>query len=310
MALHRNLILALVALPFVGSTVLGQDARQYRAWDRNSDGVITRAEWRGPLQEFRERDWNSDGVLSGREVWNEAFDQEDKWDVNDFVSLDRNRNGRLSRAEWRADRETFLRVDRNGDNQITRAEFLNANAGNATEAAHFDALDRDLSERIERDEWTGTRAAFNRMDANRDGVLTRRELTRGDVARTAFDDRGAVEHTIVVDSRQQWTNTGIFVNVGDLVTYRATGTIAMGSGDNDRATANGAFSGRKAGNSPRPDQPAGMLLLRVANGSVSAVGESGSFRVQQSGQLSLGVNDDHMADNSGEYRVWVAVDPR
>jgi hypothetical protein len=179
--------------------------------------------------------------------------------------------------------------------------------------ANFDALDRNLSERIERDEWRGTRPAFNRLDANRDGVLTRRELARGDVASAAADRndyRNAVEHTIAVDSRQQWTNTGIYVNVGDLVTYRATGTIEMGAGGNDRATPNGALSGRKAGNSPRPDQAAGSLLLRIGTGSVAVIGESGSFRAQQSGALTLGVNDDHMGDNRGQYSVWLAVDPR
>jgi Ca2+-binding EF-hand superfamily protein len=294
--------------------VLAQDARQYRAWDRNSDGIITRAEWRGPLQEFRERDWNGDGVLSGREIWRDTGEPEEgNWNATDFASLDRNGNGRISRGEWRTDRETFFRVDRNRDNQITRAEFLNANTGNVSDTASFDALDRDLSERIERDEWNGTRPAFNRMDANRDGVLTRRELARGDVANAnaaTNDYRNAVEHTIGVDPRQQWTNTGIHVNAGDMVMYRATGTIEMGAGGNDRATPNGALSGRKAGNSPRPDQAAGSLLLRIGNGPVAVIGESGSFRAQQSGALSLGVNDDHMADNSGAYRVWLAVDPR
>ena len=313
MALHRNLILALAALPLLGSTVLAQDVQQYRAWDRNNDGIITRAEWRGTLQQFRELDWNGDNMLSGREVWDERG--RGNRGANEFAGLDRNGNGQISRGEWRTDRETFLRVDRNRDNQISRAEYLNANAGNISDdLANFDALDRDYSERIERDEWAGTRPAFNRLDLNRDGVLTRRELASGDLARarttTPDNVRGAVEHTLVVDSRQQWTNTGIYVNVGDLVTYRATGTIEMGAGGSDRATPNGALSGRKAGNSPRPDQAAGAMLLRIGNGAVTVGGESGSFRVQQAGQLSLGVNDDHMADNSGEYRVWLAIDPR
>ena len=36
--------------------------------DRNSDGVITRAEWSGNDQSFREHDTNGDGILSGNEV--------------------------------------------------------------------------------------------------------------------------------------------------------------------------------------------------------------------------------------------------
>jgi hypothetical protein len=41
---------------------------KYRGMDRNSDGVITRGEWRGNGNSFRRHDYNNDGVLSGREV--------------------------------------------------------------------------------------------------------------------------------------------------------------------------------------------------------------------------------------------------
>jgi Ca2+-binding EF-hand superfamily protein len=292
----------------IGTTVLAQGARQYHAFDLNKDGVVTRAEWRGALTEFRQRDWNSDGVLSGTEVWNDEWDHRDS---SEFASLDRNGNGRITRGEWLGDRATFLRVDRNRDNQITRREYLNADATNASDRTDdFDALDVNLSERIERDEWTGTRPAFNRLDRNRDGRLTRREIAAGDVSRSSMDDSGgAVEHTVDVDAARQWTDTGIYINAGDTVTYRATGEIEM-SGGNDRSTPAGALSGRRARNAPRPDQRAGTLLLRVGNSGVTAVGENGSFTARQSGQLSLGINDDHFADNSGQYRVWVAVDPR
>jgi Ca2+-binding EF-hand superfamily protein len=358
MASHRFLIILFAALPLLAPTASAQDARQYRAWDRNNDGVITRAEWRGPVQEFRERDWNSDGVLSGNEVWNDAWESgsQDTPDMNTFTSLDRNRNGRLSRGEWRGVRETFVRVDRNRDNQISREEFLNANAGYAAdEVTNFDALDIDYSERVERDEWKGTRPAFNRLDTNRDGALTRRELASGDVrmavaddfsvldnnndsvisrrewqptygaftrhdvnrdgviSRDEFgsvDDVAAVENTIVVDSRQAWTDTGIHLEAGDVVIFRAAGTIQMSTDADDRATAAGAFSGRTAKNSPRPDQKAGGLLLRVGNGPVAFLGEDGSFTAQQSGRVYLGVNDDHLPDNRGEYRVSLSITPR
>ena len=311
MALHRYLILSFAALPLLGTAVLAQDARQYRAWDRNNDGVITRAEWRGPLQEFRERDWNSDGILSGTEIQNDRWRQSADMDVEEFDSLDTNGNGRISRAEWRGDRVTFREVDRNRDNQITRDELDNGNVGYTAGTSQFDVLDLDYSERIERDEWNGTRVAFNRLDSNRDGVLTRRELNAGDVARSSWQDSGgAVEHAIVIDPRQPWTHTGIYVNAGDVVTYRATGTVTLSIGGDDRATPAGALSGRTAQNSPRPDQKAGSLLLRVGTGAIALMGESGSFTARQSGQISFGVNDDHFADNAGEFRVAISVNPR
>jgi Ca2+-binding EF-hand superfamily protein len=352
MALHRSLIFAFAALPFLLTNASAQGSARYRDWDRNYDGVITRAEWRGTLQEFRERDWNRDGVLSGNEVRDDDPSTLDNWDAQTFVTLDRNRNGRLSRGEWRGDLTTFRRVDRNADNQITRAEFMNAAVSADDEIVEdFDTLDYDRTGRIERDEWNGTRAAFNRLDTNRDGVLTRRELSGSTtaVSRGPFDtldynnngvisvgewrsgygnfsdydrnrdgiitrgeynsgtDRMVLEDTIIVDSREPWTTTNVYVNAGDVVTYRAEGTIQMSTNGNDRSTPAGSVSGRTAKNSPRPDQRAGGLLIRVGNGSVVFAGENGSFTAQSSGQLYLGVNDDHFPDNNGQYRVVVSV---
>ena len=42
---------------------------RFQGMDADGDGVITRTEWRGNLQSFRQQDLNDDGVLSGNEVW-------------------------------------------------------------------------------------------------------------------------------------------------------------------------------------------------------------------------------------------------
>jgi hypothetical protein len=100
------------------------------------------------------------------------------------------------------------------------------------------------------------------------------------------------------------------VDVGDVVTYRAQGNIQLSTGGDDRATPAGSLSGRNARNSPRPDQKAGGLLIRVGNASVGFLGDSGSFTAQNSGEVFLGVNDDHFEDNSGEYRVMLSIRQR
>jgi len=41
---------------------------RFHGLDRNRDGVITRAEWRGNDTSFRQHDDNRDGVISGAEV--------------------------------------------------------------------------------------------------------------------------------------------------------------------------------------------------------------------------------------------------
>ena len=148
--LRRLIFLLVLAL-----TAVSVAAQDYRAWDRNNDGVVARSEWRGTLQEFRDRDVNRDGVLSGTELRQQDFILEDSDNDPSFASIDRNGNGIISRGEWRGTRAEFNRADRNGDNQISRSEFATMGA-----------------------------SMFDRLDANNDGRVTREE------AEAARPDRG------------------------------------------------------------------------------------------------------------------------
>lgn len=103
---------------------------RFRGMDDDKDGVITRAEWRGNDQSFREQDANGDGVLSGNEVRPRAItpDTPDRSRSQEiaarFDRVDQNHDGRLSRDEWTGTAERFDRLDRNRDRFITRDEFL------------------------------------------------------------------------------------------------------------------------------------------------------------------------------------------
>ena len=119
----------------------GQERKQARQrlaeMDSNGDGTISRQEWRGSLQSFRVHDWNRDGVLSGNELRDAArqaqgdqledFDTVDSmndWSASRFTTLDRNRDGRIARAEWPYDVDSFSRIDRDRNNIVSRTEFL------------------------------------------------------------------------------------------------------------------------------------------------------------------------------------------
>ena len=45
-----------------------RNANRFRGLDTNNDGMITRREWRGNDQSFRQHDRNGDGILSGSEM--------------------------------------------------------------------------------------------------------------------------------------------------------------------------------------------------------------------------------------------------
>ena len=61
------------------------------------------------------------------------------------------------------------------------------------------------------------------------------------------------------------------------------------------------------------------MSQEVAGGLIAKIGESAPLfigaqrtiqRAPVSGRLYLGVNDDHLDDNSGEYRVSIAIQRR
>lgn len=101
---------------------------RFQAMDADHDGVITRAEWRGSDEAFRQEDTNKDGVLSGSEIAprpDTDFRGRRRDDlVAQFTHADRDGDRRLRRNEWTLDLGSFEQADLNGDGLVTRAEFL------------------------------------------------------------------------------------------------------------------------------------------------------------------------------------------
>jgi Ca2+-binding EF-hand superfamily protein len=337
---------------------------RFRGMDQNRDGVIARTEWRGSDRSFRTHDWNGDGVLSGDEVRvgaaREQTDEEDydpaqrpifrNWTERGFKNVDRNADGRITRAEWYYDREAFVRADRNGDGSLTRPEFLGEEVDLDRED-RFEYLDANNDNRIQRSEWHGSaetfqwldrnnddvlsrtevvgeeadesdlfasldvnndaaitsnewhwsRRSFTRQDVNGDGRLTRRELTNAELAAT--NTVGTSGRTIVVNSTERWIDTGLDVRSGDTIPIQASGTVTLSNNGVD--TARPAGAARRATAAPLPDQPAGALIAKIENGPPMFVGDRATITANTSGRLYLGINDDHLPDNRGEYRVMV-----
>jgi len=151
----------------------------FRDLDADGNGRITAAEWSYDREDFRRADHNGDGVLTQREFLGEADgdgvdvdgDAASSADDQRFLDLDRNRDDRVSRSEWRSDRASFDRLDENRDGYLTRAEVA---ARDAT-VDDFSRLDTDGNGVISRGEWLQSAAAFERLDTNRDGRLTSSE---------------------------------------------------------------------------------------------------------------------------------------
>jgi hypothetical protein len=111
---------------------LAQSKAEIQNMDRNGDGIVTRAEWQGEGGAFRLHDTNKDGVLSGTEVWDEGDARRRGRSPSDtgfdgrlgrFRDYDTNNDGVIVRSEWHDQSISFRAMDRNRDNRISRDEF-------------------------------------------------------------------------------------------------------------------------------------------------------------------------------------------
>ena len=103
----------------------GSPLEDFRTLDRNDDGVLTRGESRMSSSEFDRADVNNDGVLTLKE-----YRQVSDGGVGDqFDTLDRNNDGRISRWEWNGNRDDFDRMDRDNDGVLTRSEYERRSGG-------------------------------------------------------------------------------------------------------------------------------------------------------------------------------------
>ena len=110
----------------------------------------------------------------------------------------------------------------------------------------------------------------------------------------------------VVSARQRWTSTGIMVQRGDVVRFATTGEIQLSEDSKDIAGSAGARSQRPAAGAPLPRHFAGALIGRIGtDGRPFAIGDQTSVQMPESGQLFLGINDDDVTDNQGEFRVEI-----
>jgi hypothetical protein len=101
------------------------------------------------------------------------------------------------------------------------------------------------------------------------------------------------------------------VQAGDRITFDAEGTMELSEGGADTATPAGARSGRRAPNAPLPNEVAGGVIARIGNAAPLFIGAQRTItRVPVAGRLYLGVNDDHVLDNSGDFRVSVTIQRR
>jgi hypothetical protein len=246
---------------------------RFQEMDRNGDGTITRAEWRGSARSFEVHDWNGDGKLSGDEVRVGAarrdrqadpdFDSSDReyvfddWTDRGFRALDHNRDDRITRDEWHFDREGFRAADHNNDGVISRSEFLNQDGEDDDRDDRFPYVDADSDGRISRQEWHGAISRFNALDANRDGFLSRAEVLGNEPPPNLFSSVDVNRDRVITPNEWHWSRASFDARDanrdGRLTAQEFDGTAAASGRSSAWRTGyeRGQAEGRQAGREER-----------------------------------------------------------
>lgn len=123
---------------------------------------------------------------------------------------------------------------------------------------------------------------------------------------TSARPRGLREREVVVSGDLQFVDSGIDVRSGQNLYFESIGNVwwKKGHKDGPEGERNSPYNPGR----PMPRRPAAALIGKVGEESKDYffIGDDrGPIRVQGAGRLFLGVNDDHIPDNHGNFRVVV-----
>ena len=194
-----------VAAVVLASATTAHAQIRFQGMDANSDGVITRSEWRGNTNAFRNQDWNGDGILSGDEVragarrqtnWSQDWNRDGRVDHLDseiaqrYRGYDMNSDSRVGRTEWPGDARLFSRLDIDRDGYLSIEEYTQGSGftldSRGGPSYRFSSIDINNDGWVTRSEWRMGAGDFNRLDLNRDNRISRFEF-ENDTA--AYQDR-------------------------------------------------------------------------------------------------------------------------
>lgn len=96
---------------------------RFAVLDRNRDGRITEREWSFERDAFDRADHNGDRAVTRAEFLNE--DTASQRERSATLTMDSNRDGRLTQKEWRGASEEFKRRDGNQDGVLSGTELNN-----------------------------------------------------------------------------------------------------------------------------------------------------------------------------------------
>ena len=117
---------------------------------------------------------------------------------------------------------------------------------------------------------------------------------------------GMREKQVIVSADVPWNDAGVEVKAGQTIFFESQGQVRWGRDRRDGPA--GERNSPANPNRPMGNRNAAALIGKVGNSSTDYffIGDdTGAIRMRSSGRLYLGINDDVLTDNSGNFRVVV-----
>ena len=114
---------------------------------------------------------------------------------------------------------------------------------------------------------------------------------------------GMREKQIIVSADTAWNDSGVEVRAGQTIFFEAQGRVRWGRDRQDGPA--GERNSPSNPNRPMGNRNAAALIGKIGNDMFFIGDETGPVRMRSAGRLYLGVNDDVLTDNSGNFRVVV-----
>jgi hypothetical protein len=157
----------------------------------------------------------------------------------------------------------------------------------------------------ERRGFGGTRTVrFDRDEVDRIDFENRR-YTGNSNNNNSFGGRpsGMREKQVIVSAGVAWNDSGVDVRAGQTIFFEAQGRVRWGRDRQDGPA--GERNSPSNPNRPMGNRNAAALIGKIGNDMFFIGDEGGPIRMRSGGRLHLGVNDDVLTDNSGNFRVVV-----
>jgi len=114
---------------------------------------------------------------------------------------------------------------------------------------------------------------------------------------------GMRERQVIVSASAAWIDSGVDVRAGQTIYFEAQGRVRWGQNRQDGPA--GERNSPSNPNRPMGNRNAAALIGKIGNDMFFIGDETGPVRMRAAGRLYLGVNDDVLTDNSGNFRVVV-----